>query len=160
MDSSMAIDRPSKPTLKASPRLAADGTEDAGGYAATTRNVQVRVSPQFDAERSKPQQGQFFWLYTVEISNAGRSNVQLLSRHWKITDAQGRVQEVKGDGVVGEQPVIAPGEEFSYTSGCPLPTPTGFMVGTYQMVTAAGVRFEAQIPTFSLDSPYMKRSLN
>lgn len=156
----MPTDRPPKPASKTMPRLAADGIDEGAGYEATTRSIHVRVSPQFDADRSKPQQGQFFWLYTVEIRNTGRSNVQLMSRHWRITDAQGRIQEVKGDGVVGEQPVIAPGEEFTYTSGCPLPTPTGFMGGTYQMVTAGGARFEAQIPTFSLDSPYMKRSLN
>ena len=156
----MATDRPSKPASKPLPRLAADGSDDSASYEATTRGIQVRVSPQFDQERSKPQQGQYFWLYTVEIRNGGRSNVQLISRHWQITDAQGRVQEVKGEGVVGEQPMLAPGQEFTYTSGCPLTTPTGFMAGTYQMVTSAGAPFDALIPTFSLDSPYMKRSLN
>lgn len=156
----MAMDRPPKPASKTAPRLAADGTGESAGYEATTRGIQVRVLPQFDSDRSKPEQGQFFWLYTVEIRNGGRSNVQLISRYWRITDAHGRVQEVKGEGVVGQQPVIAPDEEFRYTSGCPLTTPTGFMAGTYQMVTASGSHFEAAIPTFSLDSPYMKRSLN
>lgn len=130
------------------------------GYVATTRKVEVRVTPQFDPDRSEPDKGRYFWLYTVEIRNNGRANVQLVARHWRITDALGRLQEVKGEGVVGEQPVIAPAEAFSYTSGCPLPTPTGFMAGTYRMVTDKGAEFDAEIPAFSLDSPYMPRSLN
>lgn len=155
----MATDRPSKPASRSSANRSV-GMADEGGYIAATRGVQVRVIPQFDSDRSNPQRGQYFWLYSVEIRNEGRATVQLISRHWKITDAQGRVQEVRGDGVVGQQPVIAPGEEFRYTSGCPLQTPTGFMAGTYQMLGASGARFDAEIPAFSLDSPHMKRSLN
>ena len=157
----MPPDKPSKRAAPKPPNLAmatADGDEFA--YEAHTRGIAVRVTPQFDADRSKPERGQFFWLYTVEIRNEGDVPVQLLSRHWRITDGQGRCQEVKGPGVVGQTPAIAPGEEFRYTSGCPLTTPTGFMAGTYQMVTAAGAPFEADIPAFSLDSPHMGRSLN
>jgi ApaG protein len=156
----MATDRPAKPAARA-PRASAVLDEGSGtGYVAATKGVHIRVTPQFDADRSNPERGQYFWLYTVEIRNDGRATVQLISRHWKITDAQGRVQEVKGEGVVGKQPVLEPGEEFRYTSGCPLPTPTGFMVGTYQMTGASGASFDAVIPAFSLDSPHMKRSLN
>ena len=155
----MPSDRPSKPAPRRSTtRL--DTSVGESGYVAATRGVQVRVTPQFDADRSNPQRNQFFWLYTVEIRNEGEASVQLMSRHWKITDAQGRIQEVRGDGVVGKQPVLEPGEEFRYTSGCPLPTPTGFMTGTYLMAGPAGTQFDAIIPAFSLDSPHMKRSVN
>ena len=129
-------------------------------YTAITRDIQITVMPQFVAERSEPEEGQFFWAYTIEITNLGRENVQLTSRHWLITDGHGVTEEVQGPGVVGEQPVIQPGESFRYTSGCPLTTPSGIMVGTYQMLDAAGQPFEVEIPAFSLDSPFAKRVLN
>jgi ApaG protein len=129
-------------------------------YTAITRNIQITVMPQFVAERSEPDEGQFFWAYTIEITNLGRETVQLTARHWIITDGNGVVEEVQGPGVVGEQPVIPPGESFRYTSGCPLTTPSGIMVGTYRMLDAAGLPFEVEIPAFSLDSPFAKRVLN
>jgi len=114
----------------------------------------VRVKSTYDAERSQPSQGQWFFLYTIRIINEGTETVQLLTRHWIITDANGHVEEVRGPGVVGEQPVLGPGESFEYTSGCPLTTPFGSMKGTYQMVTRAGERFDAQIAEFELSEPY------
>jgi ApaG protein len=129
-------------------------------YASVTRDIEVTVTPRFLPERSSPQQGHFFWAYTIAITNRGGETVQLLRRHWRITDASGRVQEVRGDGVVGEQPRLAPGETFEYTSGVPLETPSGFMVGSYSMVTEAGERFDIAIPAFSLDSPEPKRTIN
>ena len=129
-------------------------------YTAVTRDIQITVMPQFVAERSEPEEGQFFWAYTIEITNLGRESVQLTARHWIITDANGVVEEVQGPGVVGEQPVIPPGESFRYTSGCPLTTPSGIMVGTYRMLDASGRPFDVDIPAFSLDSPFAKRVLN
>src|SRR5512145_1743052 len=122
-------------------------------YVSVTRDIEVTVTPRFLPERSSPQQGHFFWAYTIAITNNSRETVQLKSRHWRITDASGRVQEVRGAGVVGEQPRLAPGETFEYTSGVPLPTPSGFMVGSYSMVSDTGERFDIAIPAFSLDSP-------
>jgi ApaG protein len=129
-------------------------------YVAVTRNIEVSVTPQFLSERSSPREGHFFWAYMIAISNKGAETVQLKSRHWRITDARGRVQEVHGPGVVGEQPRLAPGESFEYTSGVPLETPSGFMVGTYSMVTDKGEWFDIAIPAFSLDSPDAKRTVN
>ena len=129
-------------------------------YTAVTRDIQVTVLPQFVPERSEPDEGRFFWVYTIEITNLGREPVQLTARHWRITDGNGLLEEVRGPGVVGEQPVIQPGEAFRYTSGCPLTTPSGIMEGTYRMVDSAGVGFDAEIPAFSLDSPSAKRTLN
>lgn len=129
-------------------------------YTAITRDIQITVMPQFVAERSEPEEGQFFWAYTIEITNLGRETVQLTARHWLITDGNGVTEEVQGPGVVGEQPVIPPGESFRYTSGCPLTTPSGIMVGTYRMLDAAGHPFTVDIPAFSLDSPFAKRVLN
>ena len=129
-------------------------------YATTTRSIEVTVTPRFLPEKSSPEQGHFFWAYTIEITNRGTETVQLKTRHWRITDAHGRVQEVRGAGVVGEQPRLAPGESFEYTSGVPLPTPSGFMVGSYSMVTEGGERFDIAIPAFSLDSPDAKRTIN
>src|SRR5204863_4490489 len=100
-------------------------------YRATTRSIEVTVTPQFLSERSSPANNYYFWAYTIEIVNRGAETVQLVSRHWRITDAFGRIQEVRGPGVVGEQPVLAPGQSFQYTSGVPLPTASGFMAGTY-----------------------------
>ena len=129
-------------------------------YRAVTRQIEVTVEPNFMPERSSAENRQYFWSYTIVITNSGEETVQLRTRHWIITDAEGRQQEVRGEGVVGEQPVLAPGERFKYTSGVPLPTASGFMTGRYQMESASGERFEIEVPTFSLDSPDNKRVLN
>jgi|SRR4051812_14026357 ApaG protein len=125
-------------------------------YRAVTRQIEVTVEPAFRSI----DKGQYFWAYTIVITNSGNETVQLRTRHWIITDATGRKQEVRGEGVVGEQPVLAPGERFEYTSGVPLPTASGFMTGRYQMVSDSGEQFEIDVPTFSLDSPDSKRVLN
>jgi len=129
-------------------------------YQAVTRNIEVTVSPRFLPERSSSEEGRYFWAYTIEISNRGDTTVQLKTRHWRITNGVGQTQEVRGAGVVGEEPVLEPGASFAYTSGVPLPTPSGFMVGTYGMVTLDGEHFEIDIPAFSLDSPEAKRTIN
>ena len=129
-------------------------------YRAVTRNIEVKVTPRFLPERSSHEKSYFFWSYTIEISNHGEETVQLKTRHWRITDAFGRIQEVRGAGVVGEEPVLEPGKSFEYTSGVPLPTPSGFMAGTYGMVSGNGERFNIEIPAFSLDSPEGKRTIN
>jgi ApaG protein len=121
---------------------------------AVTHNVRVEVESQYAPERSQPFEGEWFFLYTVRITNERNEKVQLLSRHWIITDATGHKQEVRGSGVVGEQPVLAPGESFQYTSGCPLPTSTGVMRGTYQMVSDDGEHFDVEIAPFALHEPY------
>jgi ApaG protein len=121
---------------------------------AVTHGVRVRVRSVYDPERSRPSQNEWFFLYTIRILNEGEETVQLLTRHWIITDATGHVEEVRGPGVVGEQPILAPGEYFEYTSGCPLTTPFGSMKGTYQMVTPEGRRFDVQIAEFELSEPY------
>ena len=128
-------------------------------YRAVTRQIEVTVEPNFLPERSSAE-NPYFWSYTIVITNGGEETVQLRTRHWIITDASGRSQEVRGQGVVGEQPVLAPGERFEYTSGVPLATASGFMAGSYQMVSESGEQFEIEVPTFSLDSPYGKRVLN
>lgn len=124
-----------------------------GRYAATTRNILVSVKPIFLEQQSDPQEGRWVWAYHVHIENQGAMPVQLLSRHWRITDAKGQLSEVRGDGVVGEQPRLEPGQSFEYTSGTPLGTPSGIMYGTYQMIAETGEQFEVEIPAFSLDSP-------
>jgi ApaG protein len=129
-------------------------------YEATTRGVRVLVTPRYDAERSDPEAGRWFWTYEVRIENHGGEPVRLLSRHWVITDGQNRTEEVRGPGVVGETPRLAPGEGFDYASGCPLPTASGSMHGAYEMVTDAGDTFEARIPAFSLHLPGASRRLN
>ena len=121
---------------------------------ATTRGVRVSVQSEYAAERSNPDAQQWFFLYTITIANRGTETVQLLSRHWIITDANGHVEEVRGPGVVGQQPVLPPGESFTYTSGCPLTTPFGTMEGTYQMATPSGETFDAKIAPFTLSEPY------
>jgi|SRR5690349_5128359 ApaG protein len=121
---------------------------------AVTRGVRVHVESEYAAERSQPSQNQWFFLYTITISNEGGETVQLLTRHWIITDATGRVEEVQGPGVVGKQPILKPGDSFTYTSGCPLNTPFGVMQGTYQMVTDGGEHFDATIAPFTLSEPY------
>ena len=129
-------------------------------YHAVTRDIEVTVTPRYLADRSSPDNGYYFWAYTIEIKNGGSQTVQLKTRHWKITDAHGRLQEVRGAGVVGEEPTLKPGESFEYTSGVPLPTPSGFMLGTYGMVTPAGESFDIEIPAFSLDSAHSKHTIN
>jgi ApaG protein len=121
---------------------------------AVTRGIRVRVVSEYARERSKPAQNEWFFVYTVRISNEGSETVQLLTRHWIITDADGRVEEVRGPGVVGKQPMLQPGDSFEYTSGCPLATSIGVMEGTYQMVTGSGERFDARIAPFTLSEPY------
>jgi ApaG protein len=123
------------------------------GSEAVTRGIRVLVESELDPERTDAAVGSWFYLYTVTIVNEGDDVVQLLNRHWIITDANGRVEEVKGPGVVGHQPRLEPGQGFRYTSGCPLTTPFGHMQGSYEMVTAAGVRFDAEIATFELCEP-------
>lgn len=122
-------------------------------YRAVTRQIEVTVEPTFWPDQSSAEKQHYFWSYTIVITNSGGETVQLRTRHWIITDAWGRKQEVRGEGVVGKQPVLAPGERFEYTSGVPLPTASGIMTGRYQMVTESGERFEIDIPTFSLDIP-------
>ena len=121
---------------------------------AVTRGVRVRVQSEYSPDQSAPAKNQWFFLYTVTISNEGAETVQLLTRHWVITDGTGHIEEVRGPGVVGKQPTLKPGETFEYTSGCPLTTPFGVMEGTYQMVTQAGERFDAKIAPFTLSEPY------
>jgi ApaG protein len=121
---------------------------------AVTGGVRVFVRSQYVPERSRPELGEFFFAYTILIENRSQNRVQLISRHWIITDAEGRQEEVRGPGVVGEQPVLDPGESFQYTSACPLRTPFGAMRGTYQMVRPDGSRFDAEIATFRLAQPY------
>jgi ApaG protein len=124
-------------------------------YSEITKGVRVTVRAFFLEDQSQPEEGRFVWAYRVTIENQSRQTVQLLSRTWHITNAIGRVQHVHGEGVVGEQPVLDPGESFEYTSGTPLNTPTGFMAGVYHMVeSGSGERFDVTIPTFSLDSPH------
>jgi len=129
-------------------------------YERTTRGIRVAVRPSFLDDQSDPSEGQFLWAYTVTIENQGPETVQLLSRYWHITDGEGHTQEVRGPGVVGAQPVLAPGQSFEYTSGCPLPTASGYMMGRYQMKAASGEAFEAEIPPFILESPHERRQLH
>ena len=119
-----------------------------------TRGVRVHVTARYSPGRSEPLRNQWFFLYTIEITNEGPDTVQLISRHWTITDAENHIEEVRGLGVVGQQPKLDPGESFEYTSGCPLTTPFGTMHGTYQMVTTEGDRFDAEIAPFTLSEPY------
>lgn len=129
-------------------------------YEAVTRGIRVRVTPQYLEEQSSPEESYFFWAYTIEIANEGEGIVQLKTRHWRITDAHGKVEEVRGPGVVGKTPVLEAGQSFTYTSGCPLATPSGIMVGSYRMQREDGSTFDVAIPAFSLDSPFAARSLN
>ena len=129
-------------------------------YRAVTRNIEVVVEPFYMDERSEPAENRFVWAYRITIANGSDEHVQLLSRYWHITDANGQVEEVRGPGVVGEQPELDPGDSYQYTSGCPLTTPSGIMVGRYTMRNVAGEMFEVAIPAFSLDVPNAARSLN
>ncbi len=133
---------------------------DGPAYSAETNGILIRVRPSYLAGQSDPEAGRWVWAYQVEIVNLSGSTVQLMARRWTITDAHGHVEEVRGPGVVGEQPVIAAGASYSYASGCPLPTDSGSMVGAYFMTDADGRSFEADIPAFSLDTPSARRLLN
>ncbi len=129
-------------------------------YEAVTRDIRIRVRPEYQEEQSAPDEGYYFWTYTIEIANEGEETVQLKSRVWRITNALGKTEEVRGPGVVGQTPTIHGGQEFTYTSGCPLSTPSGIMVGSYQMADENGQLFDVAIPAFSLDSPFAVRSVN
>lgn len=129
-------------------------------YSATTRGVHVSVKPEFMESESSHKDNRYFWSYTVEIVNGSDEILQLVARHWRITDGSGQLHEVKGPGVVGEQPVLRPGESFTYTSGCPLETPHGSMVGQFQMVAENGESFLADIPAFPLQSPHARVTLH
>ena len=129
-------------------------------YLANTRGIAVSVEPTYLETRSSPERSQYLWAYRVIIENQGRETVQLLCRHWMITNARGELNEVKGPGVVGEQPILKPGQRFEYTSGAPLNTPSGMMGGAYQMESEGGERFDIEIPTFSLDRPNQGLFLN
>jgi ApaG protein len=129
-------------------------------YRAVTHDIEITAEPVYLDEQSAPQQGRWFWAYTITITNHGRESVQLLSRHWRITDGNGQLHEVRGEGVIGEQPLIEPGNSFTYTSGCPLQTPEGIMVGDYTMVKPDGEMISVAIPAFSLDSQTTKRVLH
>ena len=129
-------------------------------YETVTKGIRVRVTPAYVEEQSSPDEGYYFWAYTVDIANDGEVQVQLKTREWRITDANGKLETVRGPGVVGQTPVLAPGQSFTYTSGCPLTTPSGIMVGSYQMQFSDGRLINVAIPAFSLDSPSVRRSVN
>ncbi len=129
-------------------------------YEKITHGIRVRVEPHFLEDQSDPEEGHFVWAYTVRIENGSEDIVRLRTRHWMITDALGQTEEIIGEGVVGEQPVIRPGEGFEYTSGAPLATPSGVMVGRYGMETDTGKSFDVGIPAFSLDSPHEQRQIH
>jgi ApaG protein len=140
--------------------LAGEAAIIGGMYERETRSIHVAVKPAYLDDQSDPDDSRFVWSYTVTIENRGPEPVQLMSRYWNITDGAGVVREVRGPGVVGAQPVIAPGEKFQYTSGCPLETASGVMMGRYQMKAASGEAFEAEIPAFLLESPYERRQIH
>ena len=129
-------------------------------FSKVTRQIKVTATPQFLAEHSEPDENHYVWAYTIQLENTGDEQVQLLNRHWKITDAKGLTQEVRGAGVIGEQPVLQPCEAFKYTSGTALHTASGMMLGEYEMVTTGGEHFDVEVPAFSLDSPYQVGRLN
>ncbi|MFT3673341.1 Co2+/Mg2+ efflux protein ApaG [Aestuariivirga sp.] len=129
-------------------------------YQAISNRFRVTVRPQFLEGQSKPDEDRYVWAYTITIENLGSKPAKLISRHWIITDARGHKQEVIGEGVVGEQPTVAPGDSFQYTSGCPLTTPSGMMVGSYHMLGSDGHAFAIDIPAFSLDSPHERPTFN
>ena len=129
-------------------------------YSEVTKKIKISVDPTFLDDQSDPTDFHFVWAYHIRIENQGEQTVQLLRRHWHITDSNGQVQQVRGDGVVGEQPVLQPGEAYEYTSGTPLSTPSGIMVGSYQMKGSAGETFNVSVPAFSLDSPHDLKLVN
>jgi ApaG protein len=135
-------------------------TRKRSSYERQTRGIRVEVKPSFLADQSDPGEHHYLWSYTVTIENKSPETVQLLSRYWHITDGEGRSKEVRGPGVVGAQPVLAPGQSFEYTSGCPLPTASGYMVGKYEMRAQSGESFEADIPAFLLESPHETRRIH
>lgn len=129
-------------------------------YSQVTHGIDVTVYPIYLESQSSPDENHYLWAYHVRIENKGDKTLQLKGRYWRITDSFGRIQEIQGGGVAGEQPVLEPGDVFEYTSGTPLDTPSGIMVGSYQMETEKGEVLEVAIPAFSLDSPYQKVTLN
>ena len=129
-------------------------------YSKTTNNINVSVKSYYLEDQSEPDEQLYVWAYQVTINNRGQQTVQLKKRYWKITDSNGVNKEVRGAGVIGEQPILRPGEKFEYTSGTPLSTPSGFMEGYYEMETKDGNKFDASIPLFSLDSPYISNQIN
>ena len=129
-------------------------------YCQITKSIRVSVKTTFLEKQSLPRESYFVWAYQIKIENLGNAKVQLLNRKWSITDADGRTQIVKGPGVVGEQPFIQPGGTFEYTSGTPLKTPSGLMVGVYEMAASQGIGFDVNVPAFSLDSPHQTVKLN
>lgn len=129
-------------------------------YEATTGDITVMVLPVYVEDQSDPSENRYVWAYHVRVENNGTMTVQLMNRHWIIADGHGRMHEVQGEGVVGEQPVLEPGDAFEYTSGCPLSTPSGIMRGSYGLVDEDGNAFDVEIPAFSLDSPFALRTLN
>ncbi|HVY88924.1 MAG TPA: Co2+/Mg2+ efflux protein ApaG [Hyphomonadaceae bacterium] len=137
-----------------------DASAAARSYEVETNDVLVRATPVFIEEESSPALGKYLWAYHIEIENRGTRTLQLMTRHWRITDREGRVQHVDGPGVIGQQPVLGPGERFEYTSGCPLSAPSGMMQGTYDLTDEDGAMVVAQIPLFALDSPYDQRRAN
>lgn len=122
-------------------------------YTKTTKDIKVTVLPYYLDQQSEPENNAYFWAYTIQLENHGKDTVKLLNRYWHITDGMGRVQEVRGPGVVGETPVLKPGDAFQYTSGVPLTTPSGIMMGHYQMALESGEKIDVDVPAFSLDSP-------
>ncbi|PJB70509.1 MAG: Co2+/Mg2+ efflux protein ApaG [Alphaproteobacteria bacterium CG_4_9_14_3_um_filter_47_13] len=129
-------------------------------YSKTTNGITVTVEPTYLADQSEPADSHYIWAYHITIENSSSNAIYLRSRYWKITDSNGITQEIKGDGVIGEQPMLKPGERFEYTSGAPLPTPGGIMVGAYHMQNSNGEAFTVDIPAFSLDSPYQSSVLH
>jgi ApaG protein len=129
-------------------------------YEEITRDIKIAVEPDFLEDQSEPDENRYLWSYRVTIENKSKIAVQLLSRYWRITDARGRIREIRGEGVIGEQPVIAPGRAYEYTSGAPLETASGFMTGTYHKRASTGESFEVGIPMFALESPYEPRRMH
>lgn len=123
-------------------------------YTKTTNHIKVTVLPHYLGNQSEPSENRYFWSYTIQVENHSQDTVRLINRHWQITDGLGRTHEVRGSGVVGAQPTLKPGEAFEYTSGVPLETPSGIMVGEYEMQSDNGEKLQVSVPAFSLDSPF------
>lgn len=138
----------------------ADMHHDREFYEASTNGIRIVVSPRYLPEQSRPSDGRHVWAYDIEITNEGKVTVQLRDRHWIITDGNGCEEHVQGPGVVGEQPILNPGDSFEYSSGCPLQTSSGFMAGHYTMVCEDGTTFAANVPAFALDLPQARRTMN
>jgi len=147
-------------TVKGEISVPNPSNQNAALYSETTQAITVQVQAYFLDDQSSPIDNLYVWAYHVQIKNNGAKQVQLMNRYWSITDEAGNVQEVRGEGVVGEQPILKPGESFEYTSGTPLPTPSGFMLGAYQMVGEDGEEFDAAVPAFSLDSPHHTQKMH